>query len=60
VLGILPGTIGTLWATEVVKLILGLGAPLLGKLLLYEALTMSFDVVQFGKKPECLVCGTVC
>ena len=57
VLGILPGTIGTLQATEVVKLILGLGTPLIGKLLLYDALTMSFDVVQFGKNLECAVCG---
>ncbi len=57
VFGILPGTIGTLQATEVVKLILGLGTPLIGKLLLYDALTMNFDVVQFDKNPECAVCG---
>jgi adenylyltransferase/sulfurtransferase len=59
VLGILPGTIGTLQATEVVKLILGLGTPLIGKLLLYDALTMNFDVVQFDKNPECVVCGAI-
>jgi len=59
VLGILPGTIGTLQATEVIKLILGLGTPLIGKLLLYDARTMSFDVVEFGKQSECPVCGTI-
>ncbi len=57
VLGILPGTIGTLQATEVVKLILGRGIPLIGKLLLYDALSMNFDTVQFAKNPECAVCG---
>jgi len=59
VFGILPGTIGTLQATEAIKLILGLGTPLIGKLLLYDAPTMSFDVVQFDKNPACPVCGKI-
>jgi len=59
VFGILPGTIGTLQATEAIKLILGLGTSLIGKLLLYDAPTMSFDVVQFDKNPACPVCGTI-
>jgi len=57
VLGILPGTIGTLQATEAIKLILGIGEPLIGKLLLYNALDMSFDFVKLRKNPNCKVCG---
>ena len=57
VLGILPGTIGTLQATEALKLILGIGDPLIGKLLLYNALDMSFDFVKLRKNPDCKVCG---
>jgi len=57
VLGILPGTIGTLQATEALKLILGIGEPLIGKLLLYNALDMSFDFVKLRKNPDCKVCG---
>jgi adenylyltransferase/sulfurtransferase len=57
VLGILPGTIGTLQATEALKLILGIGDPLIGKLLLYNALDMSFDFVKLKKNPNCKVCG---
>ncbi|MFZ6028086.1 MAG: molybdopterin-synthase adenylyltransferase MoeB [Chloroflexota bacterium] len=57
VLGILPGTIGTLQATEAIKLILGIGEPLIGKLLLYNALEMSFDFVKLKKNPNCKVCG---
>jgi molybdopterin/thiamine biosynthesis adenylyltransferase/rhodanese-related sulfurtransferase len=57
VLGILPGTIGTLQATEALKLILGIGEPLIGKLLLYNALDMSFDFVKLRKNPDCIVCG---
>ena len=56
-LGILPGTIGTLQATEALKLILGIGEPLIGKLLLYNALDMSFDFVKLRKNPDCKVCG---
>jgi len=57
VLGILPGTIGTLQATEALKLILGVGQPLIGKLLLYNALDMSFEFVRLRKNPNCKVCG---
>jgi adenylyltransferase/sulfurtransferase len=58
VLGILPGTIGTLQATEALKLILGLGDPLIGRLLLYNALDMSFEFVKLHKNPKCKVCGS--
>jgi adenylyltransferase/sulfurtransferase len=57
VLGVLPGTIGTLQATEALKLILGIGETLIGKLLLYNALDMSFDFVKLRKNPNCKVCG---
>ena len=57
VLGILPGTIGTIQATEAIKLILGIGESLSGKLLLYSALDMSFDFVKLRKNPNCKVCG---
>jgi molybdopterin/thiamine biosynthesis adenylyltransferase/rhodanese-related sulfurtransferase len=57
VLGVLPGTVGTLQATEALKLILGIGEPLIGKLLLYNALDMSFDFVKLRKNPKCKVCG---
>ena len=57
VLGILPGTVGTLQATEAIKLILGIGDSLIGKLLLYNALDMSFDFVKLRKNPNCKVCG---
>jgi adenylyltransferase/sulfurtransferase len=57
VLGILPGTIGTLQATEALKMLLGIGEPLIGKLLLYNALDMSFDFVKLKKNPNCRVCG---
>jgi molybdopterin/thiamine biosynthesis adenylyltransferase/rhodanese-related sulfurtransferase len=58
VLGILPGTIGTLQATEAIKLILGIGEPLIGRLLLYNAQDMSFEFVKLRKNPDCKVCGT--
>jgi len=57
VLGVLPGTIGTLQATEALKLILGIGEPLIGRLLLYNALDMSFDFVNLRKNPRCKICG---
>jgi molybdopterin/thiamine biosynthesis adenylyltransferase/rhodanese-related sulfurtransferase len=57
VLGILPGTIGTLQATEALKLILGIGDPLIGRLLLYNALDLSFEFVRLRKNPKCKVCG---
>ena len=57
VLGILPGLIGTIQATEVIKLILGKGEPLIGRLLLVDALTMRFRELKLRKNPECPVCG---
>ncbi|MCU0487399.1 MAG: molybdopterin-synthase adenylyltransferase MoeB [Anaerolineales bacterium] len=57
VLGILPGTIGTLQATEALKLLLGVGEPLIGRLLLYNALDSSFEFVRLKKNPNCKVCG---
>jgi adenylyltransferase/sulfurtransferase len=57
VLGILPGTVGALQATEVIKLILGIGEPLIGRLLLYDALSMEFNEVRLRKNPDCPVCG---
>ncbi len=57
VLGILPGAIGTIQATETVKLILGIGEPLIGRLLLYDALGMSFREMKLRKDPSCPVCG---
>ena len=57
VLGILPGAIGTIQATEAVKLILGIGEPLVGRLMLYDALGMSFREMKLRKDPNCPVCG---
>ncbi len=57
VLGILPGTIGLIQATETVKLILGIGEPLVGRLLLYDALAMRFRELKLRKNPECPICG---
>ncbi|KPK90534.1 MAG: molybdenum cofactor biosynthesis protein MoeB [Anaerolineae bacterium SM23_ 63] len=57
VFGVVAGTIGTLQATEALKLILGIGEPMIGKLLLYDALTMSFDEVRLKKNPECKICS---
>jgi molybdopterin/thiamine biosynthesis adenylyltransferase/rhodanese-related sulfurtransferase len=57
VFGILPGTIGALQASEVVKLILGIGTPLIGKLLIYSALDPSFDIIKLRKNPHCKACG---
>lgn len=57
VLGVLPGTIGTLQATEVLKLLLGAGDPLAGRLLVYDALGMTFETVAYRPNPDCPVCG---
>lgn len=57
VLGILPGTIGTIQATEALKLVLGIGELLIGRLLLYNALDMSFDFVNLKKNPKCKICS---
>jgi len=58
VLGVLPGTVGTLQATEALKLLLGIGEPLIGRLMLYNALDMSFEYVKLRKNPQCKVCGS--
>ncbi len=58
VLGIIPGTIGTLQAAETIKLILNIGEPLVGKLLFYDALSMEMQTIQLKKNPACAVCGT--
>ena len=57
VLGILPGAIGTIQATETVKLILGIGESLIGRLLLYDALGMNFREMKLRKDPNCPICG---
>ncbi len=56
VLGVLPGTIGTIQATEALKVLLGIGEPLIGRLLLYNALDMSFDFVKLKKNSKGRVC----
>jgi len=57
VLGILPGVVGVLQATEVVKLILGAGDSMVGRLLLFDALGMKFRELKLRKDPECVLCG---
>ncbi len=57
VLGVLPGTIGTLQATEAIKLIIGIGKPLIGRMILYDGLDMTFDTIKLRKNPACPVCG---
>ncbi|UGS37718.1 molybdopterin-synthase adenylyltransferase MoeB [Capillimicrobium parvum] len=57
VLGVLPGTMGLLQATEVIKLIVGIGEPLVGRLLLYEALGATFTELKVRRDPECPVCS---
>jgi molybdopterin/thiamine biosynthesis adenylyltransferase/rhodanese-related sulfurtransferase len=57
VLGVLPGIVGTIQATEAIKLIIGQGDPLIGRLLLFDALTMKFRELKLRKNPACPVCG---
>ena len=57
VLGILPGTIGMVQATEVVKLLIGMGTPLVGRMMLYDALDMKFRELKLRRNPDCPVCG---
>jgi adenylyltransferase/sulfurtransferase len=57
VLGVLPGIVGTLQALEVIKLVLGEGNPLIGRLLLFDALKMSFRELKLRKDPECVLCS---
>jgi sulfur-carrier protein adenylyltransferase/sulfurtransferase len=58
VLGVLPGLIGEIQATEALKLLLGIGEPLVGRLLLYDALEMRFRELGIARDPECVVSGT--
>ncbi|HNT54331.1 MAG TPA: molybdopterin-synthase adenylyltransferase MoeB [Anaerolineaceae bacterium] len=58
VFGVLPGVIGSVQATETLKIILGVGEPLIGRLLLYDALEMSFQIVRLRKNPACPICGS--
>ena len=57
VLGVLPGTMGLLQATEVIKLVTGAGEPLIGRLLLYEALGATFTELKVRRDPECAICS---
>lgn len=57
VLGVLPGVIGSLQATEALKVILGIGEPLVGRLLIYDALEQDFTVLHVSRNPECPACG---
>ena len=57
VLGVLPGVMGTIQATEAIKLIVGAGEPLLGRLLTYDALAMRFEEFRFKRRADCAVCG---
>jgi sulfur-carrier protein adenylyltransferase/sulfurtransferase len=57
VLGVLPGVVGTLQATEAIKLIVGIGEPLVGRLLLYDASAMAFRELKLEKNPECVLCS---
>jgi molybdopterin/thiamine biosynthesis adenylyltransferase/rhodanese-related sulfurtransferase/molybdopterin converting factor small subunit len=58
VLGVLPGMIGIIQATEAIKLIIGVGEPLIGRFLIYDALKMKFRELKLRKDPDCPVCGT--
>ncbi len=57
VLGVLPGVLGCLQATEAIKLLLGIGEPLLGRLLTYDALALRFSEFRFQRRSDCAVCG---
>jgi molybdopterin/thiamine biosynthesis adenylyltransferase/rhodanese-related sulfurtransferase len=57
VLGVLPGIIGTIQATETIKLLLGIGEPLVGRFIVYDALRMRFRELKLSRDPHCAVCG---
>jgi adenylyltransferase/sulfurtransferase len=57
VLGVLPGIVGVIQATEAIKLMIGIGEPLIGRFLIYDALKMRFRELRLKKDPECPVCG---
>ena len=58
VLGVLPGVIGVIQATEAIKLLTGIGEPLIGRFLIYDALRMKFRELKLKRDPDCPVCGT--
>jgi adenylyltransferase/sulfurtransferase len=58
VLGVLPGLLGTIQATEAIKVVTGIGEPLVGRLLLVDALSMSFRTLRVARDPRCPACGT--
>jgi sulfur-carrier protein adenylyltransferase/sulfurtransferase len=58
VLGVLPGVVGTIQAMETIKLLLGIGEPLVGRFLIFDALRMRFRELKLRKDPDCPVCGT--
>ena len=58
VLGVLPGTVGAIQATEAVKLVVGVGDPLVGRLLFYDAADTTFETAEYRERPGCPVCGT--
>ena len=57
VLGVLPGIVGCLQASEAIKLILGIGDPMIGRLLHFDALSFRFREIKLRRDPECAVCG---
>ncbi len=57
VLGVLPGILGTIQATEAIKLLTGIGEPLIGRLLMFDALSMRFDEFKVSRRKDCAVCG---
>jgi molybdopterin/thiamine biosynthesis adenylyltransferase/rhodanese-related sulfurtransferase len=57
VLGVLPGVLGAIQATEAIKLVVGFGVPLIGRLLTYDALEMRFQELRFKRREDCAVCG---
>lgn len=58
VLGVLPGIVGSIQASEVIKLVCGIGNPLVGRLLLFDALEMQFKTLKVHRDPDCPICGT--
>jgi adenylyltransferase/sulfurtransferase len=58
VLGVLPGVIGSIQATEAIKLICNIGDPLIGKMLTYNALDMEIEIFEYSVRANCLVCQT--
>jgi molybdopterin/thiamine biosynthesis adenylyltransferase/rhodanese-related sulfurtransferase len=58
VLGVVPGLVGTIQATEAIKILLGVGATLVGRLLMIDAMTMAFRTLEIRRDPECPACGT--